>query len=469
MNTDYYRDKLVMSDHLNSNAYEKVEINSDTEIISKLKELVDKHSSCLTVNEKNYLKDYEWKSSELYVLPKIHKCKSILDAIPNNKEDVLHLIDPPDLKGRPIVAGCNTPTRHLSELIEKILKPRVETQKTFIKDDWDYLKQLPSHVDGAFNLFSCDVTSLYTSITHELGIEAINYWLNKRRDLIKTRFNNAFIIESLEFILKNNNFLFNNIMYNQRVGTAMGHIFAPPYACLVIGYLEEDKLFKDELYRHFEEHDIQIIQSQYKRYMDDGSTLLPKTIKHDKFLSCLNNLHPDTVFTIEPATNTIIDCKPVQKVNFLDITIILYENGKIETDIHYKPTNSHKYLNYNSFHPTHCKDNIPFNLAKRIIVFVTNSDKMELRLRELEAWLIECNYPRSIINKGIHNARLQGPVPKPTNKKNKIPFVTTYMSNLDIKPIMNSIRTLVANKKSAQLQDVLNEVKIVVAYKQPKI
>ena len=70
MNTDYYRDKLVMSDHLNSNAYEKVEMNSDTEIISKLKELVDKHSSCLTVNEKNDLKDYEWKSSELYVLPK---------------------------------------------------------------------------------------------------------------------------------------------------------------------------------------------------------------------------------------------------------------------------------------------------------------------------------------------------------------------------------------------------------------
>ena len=55
-------------------------------------------------------------------------------------------------------------------------------------------------------------------------------------------------------------------MYNQRVGTAMGYIFAPPYACLVIGYLEEDKLFKDELYRHFEAQDIEIIQSQYKRY-----------------------------------------------------------------------------------------------------------------------------------------------------------------------------------------------------------
>ena len=33
---------------------------------------------------------------------------------------------------------------------------------------------------------------------------------------------------------------------------------------------------------------------------------------------------------------------------------------------------------------------------------------------------------------------------------------------------MNSIRTLVSNKKSAQLQEVFNDVKIVVAYKQPK-
>ena len=73
--------------------------------------------------------------------------------------------------------------------------------------------------------------------------------------------------------------------------------------------------------------------------------------------------------------------------------------------------------------PTQCKDNISFNLAKRIIVFVTHSDKVELQLKELEAWLIECNYPRSIINKGIHNARLHGPAPKPTNQ---IPFLITF-------------------------------------------
>ena len=99
----------------------------------------------------------------------------------------------------------------------------------------------------------------------------------------------------------------------------------------MIGYLGEEKLFKEELYRHYEAHDIEIIQSQYKRYMYDGSTLLPKTIDRDKFLYCLNNLHPYIVFTVKPAVNTIVDCKPVQKLDFLDMTIILYENGKIET------------------------------------------------------------------------------------------------------------------------------------------
>ena len=91
------------------------------------------------------------------------------------------------------------------------------------------------------------------------------------------------------------------------------------------------------------------------------------------FLKCLNILHPSIEYTLEPAIKTTIDEKSVYKLNVLDITIILHEDGKIETDIHYKPTNSHKYLNYESFHPTHCKNNIPFTLAKRTIVFVTGT------------------------------------------------------------------------------------------------
>ena len=102
-------------------------------------------------------------------------------------------------------------------------------------------------------------------------------------------------------------------------------------------------------------------------------------------LKCLNNLHPSIEYTLEPAIRTIINGESVQVLNFLDIAIIVHADGNIETDIYYKPTNSHRYLNYGSFHPDHCKDNISFSLAKIIIVFVTNSTKMEIRLNELKS------------------------------------------------------------------------------------
>ena len=35
----------------------------------------------------------------------------------------------------------------------------------------------------------------------------------------------------------------------------------------------------------------------------------------------------------------------------------------------------------------HCKDNVPYNLAKRVIVFVSNDEKVDMRLKELKNWL----------------------------------------------------------------------------------
>ena len=43
-------------------------------------------------------------------------------------------------KDRPIIAGPNSPTQHLSELLEKILYPLVPYLKSYIKDDWDFRK-----------------------------------------------------------------------------------------------------------------------------------------------------------------------------------------------------------------------------------------------------------------------------------------------------------------------------------------
>ena len=185
--------------------------------------------------------------------------------------------------------------------------------------------------------------------------------------------------------------------------------------------------------------------------MDDGNSLLPRSVNPILFLQCLNSLHPNIVFTLEPAKQIIVNGQTAQSLDFLDITITLHNNGKIETDIYYKPTNSHQYLDYNSFHPKHIKDNVPFGLAKRIICFVTNSETMEFRLLQLKSWLLKCNYSEKLIEKCIHNSRLQGPAPKPVSKNDIIPFVTTFASNFETKGLTNNIRTLISNKKNGKI------------------
>ena len=87
-------------------------------------------------------------------------------------------------------------------------------------------------------LASFDIVNLYTNIDHDFGLIAIHYWLSKYTELIHSRFNTNFIVDSITFILKNNYFMFNEEYFLQIKGTAMGTKFAPMYANLVIGYFE---------------------------------------------------------------------------------------------------------------------------------------------------------------------------------------------------------------------------------------
>ena len=70
----------------------------------------------------------------------------------------------------------------------------------------------------------------------------------KIRNQIPKRITNEFILEALEFNLRNNNF---NLTFNQTLWTEKGTKYAPPYVCLTIRYKEEGSLFKMELHRYF--------------------------------------------------------------------------------------------------------------------------------------------------------------------------------------------------------------------------
>ena len=147
----------------------------------------------------------------------------------------------------------------------------------------------------------------------------------------------------------------------------------------------------------------------------------------------------------------------------MDIEVILHSNNTIETDIYYKETNAHDYLPYNSAHPKHGKD----NLAKRIIAFVSNDEKVEMRLKELKNWLKYWNYLDSVINQSFYNPKLQGPVSF-TDDSKSIPFVTIYYENIDNEKMVTKIRSKLSNVQSRHLSEVFKNKNVIPFQKQPK-
>ena len=460
MDSEFYRDKLVLRDHLLLPTYKKVGEKEAKRVPSTMEKLLIEHKNCLTPKEFKYITDFSWTHSNFYVLPKIHKNQAIIEKVNSTDDVYLQMNTPQDLKARPIIAGSNSPTNRLSELLEKILTPLVPHLKSYVKDDIDMLRKLPRKIDCDSDLYSFDVVSLYTSIGHDLGIEALSYWYDKLRDCIPKRFTKEFILKSCRFILTNNYFHFNDDYWHQLKGTAMGTKFAPPYACLTMGYLEETKLYP-KLQRHFSPSVCKMIIEWFKRYIDDCFQPWPRSVDINIFLDLLNDLHPDINFTMEKG---VAHTRFSVKLNFLDITIILHQDGRIETDIYYKDTNTHDYLDYHSSHPKHVKDNIPFTLAKKIHVFCSDPVTEDNRLEELRQHLLKCNYDPRIIDRGFRNAFLQGPAPPKADKN--ITFVSTFSPNYDIHHVTKKAQKLLDECNNDRMQNIFNNSKVTLATKQ---
>ena len=203
--------------------------------------------------------------------------------------------------------------------------------------------------------------------------------------------------------------------------------------------------------------------------MDDGFLPWPNHKNINTFLNLINDLDENLEFIIEPAKHHVnVDGKVYQELNFLDIMVILHADGNIETDVYYKETNSHDYLNFNSHHPYHIKKNIPYNLAKRIIIFCSNPDTVRYRLEDLKSWLLNCGYPIHIITQGFHNAKLQGPAPKPKPKNDTLAFVTTFYSNYDSSHIPKLSNDLLKSSRNEDIVNTFGSTNTVLALRQPK-
>lgn len=419
LNSEDYKQKCLnmLQD---TSTYTVVEDTRDHVTMKTVIAFTEKFSNLLREDEQKYLTRFEARTSNFYGLPKVHKSSKIIEV---SNTEVVTLPCPEDLSFRPIVGGPNSPTHRLSNFIDILLKPYTTEVDSYIKDTTDFLRTLPQTIEEDIIFISFDVKSMYTNITEELGLKAIEYWLEKCPTLLNARFNKEFVMEGIKIILKNNVFYFDGQLYRQLKGCSMGSKVSPTYATLTVGYLEV-KLY-NRIRSERNEEFASYIQKNLKRFLDDIFLVFKARFGPVSYIqNLLNEMDPNLQFTMEQDNNSL---------PFLDV-MVYRENQQIKTDIFYKATDTHNFLRFDSCHPKHTKISIPYSQAKRICLIVSDEQRRDKRLKELEQFFINQKYPKNIIKKGIERARNVDRTQLFTRKEQStstqlLPFVRTYNPN----------------------------------------
>ena len=355
----------------------------------------------LSTDNLNYFLVKDPKFARFYLLPKIHKR--------------LH-----DVPGRPVISNCGYYTENISSFLDYHLQPLAQGVKSFIKDTKHFLQKLRNlgkQKHGAI-LCTIDVVGLYPNIPHEEGLASLRKFLDSRIDKKVTT---ETLVELAELVLKNNIFQFDEKLFKQVRGTAIGTKFAPPYAILFLANLEEKILGEMDLKPRI-----------WWRYIDDIFFIWEHGEEELKeFIKKLNEYHPTIKFTAEWSK---------EEISFLDVKVSLKE-GDIKTDLFVKSTDTHQFLEPTSCHPYHCKKGIPYSQALRYNRICSDNVNFDKRCNELEGWLLEQGYNEKMVRSQILKAREK-------SRENLLENVNTRSSeqkltfNITYYPVFQNVRNI---------------------------
>ena len=308
----------------------------------------------------------EPRESRFYLVPKIHKA--------NNP-------------GRPIVSACSCPTVIISDFLDSIFQQLVATLPTYVKDTTHALQLLeafrfpPDCPDRL--LFTMDVTALYTNIPHAEGLLAVQHFLKKSTFKIDP----TIVVRLAELVLTLNAFSLGEHHYVQTRGVAMGTKMGPGYACLFMGFLEEQILLTYT----------GPIPAFFKRFIDDCLGIATCTKEELlNFITFVNTFNPAIKFTHEISESTL---------SFLDIQIAITDSTVLDTTVHYKDTDSHSYLTFSSSHPKTTKESIPYSQFLRLRRLCRSEDEFDKQSDRMATFMKKRGYPDLIITAAIQRAK----------------------------------------------------------------
>ena len=219
---------------------------------------------------------------------------------------------------RPILFMTSWSLHNLGKWLAGLLQPVLERfWSQCISDSFTFAKTMQNlDIDPSVFMCSFDVSSLFTNVPLDKTIKICSDALWDYSDLQLLIPRDVFV-ELMKNAASSVEFSFNNIMYKQTDGVAMGSPLGPALANIFAGYYEE-KLFS---------------QTQkpptYFRYVGDTFAIFNHEAEANEFLTKLNCRYPSFKFTFEKEKEK---CLP-----FLDVYVERTDIG-FETSVYREPT-----------------------------------------------------------------------------------------------------------------------------------
>jgi hypothetical protein len=129
----------------------------------------------------------------------------------------IQLFQTTKLKGRPIVSTIGGPLYNLTKYMANILT-KSHNNKYAIKNSYDFVNKIKNtQIPPGYIFISLDVQSLFSNIPTELLIDCIK---NKWHEIQKhTAMSQELFIEILNYILRNNYFVYENQSFCKRINS----------------------------------------------------------------------------------------------------------------------------------------------------------------------------------------------------------------------------------------------------------
>ena len=440
--------------HLNDrNVYNPIADYSHPRLFAQLRQILKRHNKLhVTIKNSTHLtklatsllqlekvKDH-LRIAPFYCLPKIHK--GLHHPIP----------------GRPLHSSPSTPTYHASVFLDRVLQPLLCRLPLICTSSREIIQDISctlEYVPADSTIMCADVASLYPSIPIDAGIKAI-------RDICRA-YNHClpdldFLLDLLRWVLTENYCIFNNQIYHQIRGTAMGTPVAVTYANIYLYHLESSLVdIAKPVY--------------YRRYIDDIFAVLPMHTAQ-QFVNTFNN-QCDTI----KLDNVTYGCTGI----FLDLTISISPkrsangNHRLSHTIYQKPINNYQYIPYLSSHQPHTLYNFILNEFKRYCLLCSKHADFHSIAANFIQRLLNRGYPISLITKALltlpsrthlldslKQRKTDTPPPR-----FRTPIAVVSFPQLYPQPNWRNIFSLQALASTEEYKKVFNTNNVIIGYKSP--